>query len=218
DGPSRRIVLVGVRSPMIVDYEESCRRCGIEVAAGISAAGPSRMLMTRDVVEEAPAGVTHFLPCAFSPSRRRELAVLGREQGLTLAAPLLDPSASVASTARIGDGSFLNAGAVVAGACFVGEGLLLNRTASIGHHCRVGDYVSLGPAATLCSSITVGDNVLIGAGAVVLPGISIGDDAVVAAGSLLRTNLPRGMLAAGAPATIRELDRSRSLLSVEGEE
>jgi len=38
------IVLFGVRTPLVVDYEETCKRLGIEVVAGISVLGTPRML------------------------------------------------------------------------------------------------------------------------------------------------------------------------------
>ena len=44
------IVLFGVRTPLVVDYEETCKRLGIEVAAGISVRGTPRMLDQSRVV------------------------------------------------------------------------------------------------------------------------------------------------------------------------
>ena len=217
-----KIILFGVRSPLVVDYEETCRRSSIDIVAGVSVAGSPRMLDASLAVSmEEFEGMSHtagFVTCAFSSSRRRELAGLAQSAGLEPAAALGYPTAVLPASIRVGSGTYINACAVIGGASFIGEHVLINRAVSLGHHSLVGDFVSIGPGATLASNIQVGDGATIGAGAVIVPNIRIGREAVIGAGSLVRRDVPEGAFVAGNPAVEKPLDREKSALNTAGEE
>ena len=216
------VTLFGVRSPLVVEYEESCHRAGRPIGLKISLGGQSRLVDAAGVValSDVESGMSSppCLPCAFVPERRRELALAALENGLSLAPALLDPTAVVSRSSRIGAGSFVNAGAIIGAVTLTGEGVFVNRAASIGHHCVLGEFVSIGPGATLASNVVVGDLAMIGAGATVLPNIRIGAGAVVAAGSLVRANVADNAFVAGNPARERPFDRAKSSLYADGEE
>ena len=216
------IVLFGVRTPLVVDYEETCRRLGVGIAAGISVGGTPRVLdRSRVVPLEAMPGRaidSPFVACAFSSTRRRELCELALTAGLHVADALIDPTAVLPASIRVGKGSYVNAGVIIGGACFIGEHVLINRAVSLGHHCVLGDFVSIGPGATLASNIHVGDGAVIGAGAVIVPNVRIGKEAVVGAGSLVRKDVGDGEFVAGNPAVQKLLDREKSALNTAGEE
>lgn len=202
------MILFGVRSPIVVELEESCLRAGLTIRAALNTGGPSRVTRPDRVISKddylAEEHGDRFIPCAFAPSRRRALTQSARAMGLTLADALIDPSAIVASTSRIDPGCYINAGAVIGAVTLVGEGVLINRSASVGHHCVIGDYTSIGPGAVLAGNVHVGQDVIVGAGAVILPNVRIGDNCVIAAGATVRRALPEGSIAAGSPArTIR---------------
>ncbi len=210
------IVLFGIRSPIVVEFEETCSRRGITVTAGINLGGSPRLASNIDVIsvdDFVPVAGTRFYACAFSPDRRRALVDQGIVRGMQLADALIDPSAVMARSVRFGTGSFANAGVVIGALCHIGTGVLVNRSASIGHHCVVGDYVSIGPGATLAGNIHVGEGCMIGAGAVILPDLRIGAGAVVAAGSVVRAHVKAGSLVAGNPARVRPFDPVRSSLN-----
>lgn len=189
---------------MVVEYEEVCSRSGIRISACVSVSGKPRTLDRRNVVDLSEIGESlkdlKFIPVAFSPERRRELTELALARGLQLCAPVVDPSATVFSSSRIREGSFVNAGAVIGALSIIGSCCLLNRSVSLGHHVVVQDFVSIGPGATLASNVRVGSNCIIGAGTVVLPNVQIGSGSVISAGSVVRKSVPPGMLVAGNPA------------------
>jgi sugar O-acyltransferase (sialic acid O-acetyltransferase NeuD family) len=217
-----RIVLFGVRTPLVVDYEETCKRLGIEVAAGISVLGTPRMLDQSRVIQIDEISNANleaaFVSCAFSSSRRKELNQLALASGLKAADALIDPTAVLPASVRVGRGTYINACAVIGGASFIGEHVLINRAVSLGHHSLIGDFASIGPGATLASNIHVGDGAVIGAGSVIEPNIRIGKDAVIGAGSLVRRDVGDNVFVAGSPATERPLDRKKSSLNTTGEE
>ena len=208
------MILFGVRSPLVVDYEETCHRLGIPITAAIRIEGPSRLVDSSNIVELAefdPAGTDdRFVACAFSPERRAALMAQALWLGLVPAPALIDPSAVLARSVRVGDGSFVNAGVVIGAVSLIGTGVLINRSASLGHHTVLGDHVSIGPGATLAGNIQVGAGALIGAGAVVLPHLRIGPGAVVPAGTLVRRHVPEGVLVAGDPARPRPVFRAKA--------
>ena len=159
-------IIFGCRSPLVVDYEESLARCGVTLHSSVSVEGAPRVLDHSKVmslqeledwkVKNAASG---FITCAFSADRRRELVRLATEAGLTPAQALIDPTAVIPSSLRVGAGTFVNAAAVIGGATFVGSHVLINRAASIGHHSFIGDYVSIAPGVTLASNVRIGEGV-----------------------------------------------------------
>ena len=212
------MILFGIHSPIVVEYEETCRRLGLAVSAGVSVNDAPRMVDGSKIVllDEFEAGEDReFIACAFKPQRRKELTEIAHTRGLTLSEALVDPHAIMARTVRVGDGTFVNAGAIVGAVSMIGEGVLVNRATSLGHHTVLGDYVSVGPGATLAGNIRVGAGTIIGAGAIVLPDIRIGENAIVAAGSLVRKDVPDGAFVAGNPAKERTFDAKASSLNLE---
>lgn len=110
----------------------------------------------------------------------------------------------------------------------LGEGCLVNtgghlvaqRRIRIGSGTRIGEYVSfrdqehipehaqsVSQTPMRCAPVEIGRNVWIGRGCYIGPGVSIGDGAVIGANSVVRSDIPSGVLAAGAPAkVVRVLD------------
>ena len=219
---SHRIIFFGVRSPVTVEYEETCHRLGLTISAAVSVNGAPRLLDKSRLVDigafDAGIAADPFIACAFTPQRRRALMEMALRLGLRLAPALVDPTAILASSARVGDGTFVNAGVVIGAASLLGDGVLVNRAVSLGHHTVLGDHVSIGPSATLAGNIQVGAGAMIGAGSVILPDLRIGTGAVIAAGSLVRRHVPDGAFVAGHPAVERPFDPTRSTLHVENGE
>ena len=211
---SKGFVLFGVKTPIIVEFEETLERCGISLMAGVSLGGPVRMLDRKKLVsiDNLPPDIRDapFLPCAFSPAARSQLYRRALELGFVLSNALTDPNAIIARSSKIGAGSYVNAAAVIGAASRIGDLVLINRSASIGHHCIIGKHASIGPGAVLASNVRVGDSAVIGAGAVILPDVRIGDSAVVAGGSVVRRDVPEKTVVAGNPARPMRLSPDRT--------
>ncbi|WP_395689433.1 acetyltransferase [Aestuariivirga sp.] len=196
-------ILFGVRSPIVVEFEEVCTRAGVSIIAAVSVDGSPRLSNRQAVVSLKEIGDQFkgytFVPVAFYPRRRRALTDLALAKGLTPSPPIIDPSAVIFSSARVHGGSFVNAQAVIGGCSIIGNFCLVNRSTSIGHHTIVEDYVSIGPGVTLASNIRIGEGCVIGAGTTILPNVTIGADSFIAAGSIVRRSVERGMLVSGNP-------------------
>lgn len=219
---SSGIVLFGAKSPFIVEHEETLARLGVPIAAIVNLGGPSRAT-ARDklVAVEAITGSlldSPVIPCAFATGNRYNLVQKAQSLGFKLAEPLIDPFAAVASSSKLGAGSYVNAGVVVGGVSILGTCCVVNRNASIGHHCLISEYVNVGPGANLASNVVVGKGASIGAGATILLGVRIGDNAVVAGGSVVRKDVDANSLVTGHPARPSRLRPSQTALSENDQE
>lgn len=112
------------------------------------------------------------------------------------------PSAIVASSARIGEGTVVLHGVIVQPNARIGRHVLLNTAASVDHDCVVDDYAHISPHATLCGHVRVGEGTHIGAGAVLIPKITVGRWCRVGAGAVVVRDLPDHCTAVGNPARI----------------
>jgi len=199
------IVLFAVGSPLVVEYEESCRRLGIAIVAGVRNRDGEAYVSDRVKVlrpETLGRDITR-VPCLcplFTPANRRTAVGEARAAGFSVAPALVDPTSIVAGSTAIGEGGYVNAGCVIGAAGEIGAQAVINRGASLGHHARLEDYVSIGPSAVLAGGVRVGEGAVIGAGAVILPGVRIGRSAVIGAGAVVTHDVADGQVMAGNPA------------------
>ena len=199
------MVLFGAGSPIIVEFEETCRRLGYSVAAAVkNRTGPvycDRVVV--DVGDLTPAlrGLTCFCPM-FTPLNRYIAFVEAAALGCTFSHALVDPTAIAASSAVTGVGTFVNAGAILGAHASLAEHVLVNRGATIGHHVDIAAFASIGPGVVVGGQATIGRGAMIGAGAVVLPQVRVGAHAVVGAGSVVVSDVPERSKVFGNPARV----------------
>jgi sugar O-acyltransferase (sialic acid O-acetyltransferase NeuD family) len=201
------VVLYGIGSPIVVDYEESCERQGLAIAGAIkNVDGPIHTISAVPVyrADEIPERLLSlpFIAPIFTPGRRRFAVEDAQRHGFGRSFTLVDPTAVVARSTKLGVGTFVNCGAVVGAAGTIGCFVLINRSASIGHHAEIGDYAAIGPGAVLAGNVKLGRGAVVGVGASVIPEIEIGDNAVVGAGSVVTQDVPANTLVAGRPARV----------------
>jgi sugar O-acyltransferase (sialic acid O-acetyltransferase NeuD family) len=114
----------------------------------------------------------------------------------------IHPSALVAPTATIGEGTVLLHGSIVQPNARVGEHVLVNTAASVDHDCVIGDFAHVSPHATLCGHVQVGEGTHVGAGAVIIPKVKVGRWCRIGAGAVVVRDLPDHCTAVGNPARI----------------
>jgi UDP-3-O-[3-hydroxymyristoyl] glucosamine N-acyltransferase len=209
DAESRQesVVLFGCGSRMIVDVEESCVRLNLAIAAIVkNFDGPDYALASERIVAAEAVGPglerCPYLVPFFTPGHRFAARRDAEARGFDSPATIVDPTAAVARSVRIGPGSYVNAGAVIGGAARIGAFVFVNRSASIGHHVELDDFVSVGPGAIVCGSARLGRGAVVAAGAVIEPELAIGRNSVIAAGAVVRDPVGDHCLVAGNPARV----------------
>ena len=200
-------VAYGVGSPFVEELLEIVRRLGWEVRGGVANIETDyRPVDLRPIVpgDEIPSDWL-MLPATLplvTPGFRWQVEQEAIGRGFRTFATAVDPTASVASTASLGEGTVICAGALVGARARLGRLACVNKGAIVGHHDELADYVTLGPGSTLCGNVTVEAGAFVGAGAVVNHKISIGANAVVGSGSVVRRDVPEHTLVAGNPAKV----------------
>ncbi|MDW3097074.1 MAG: NeuD/PglB/VioB family sugar acetyltransferase [Alphaproteobacteria bacterium] len=132
-------------------------------------------------------------------SLRRNLYRKFKEHGHGLPI-LVHPTASLASSVRLGDAAQVLLGAAIQAGAVIGVNTIINTGAIVDHDCRIGDHAHVAPGAVLCGDVTIGDGAHVGAGARIIQGLSIGAGALVAAGAVVIADVPANGRVAGVPA------------------
>lgn len=97
---------------------------------------------------------------------------------------VIDPRATVSTTAIVGDLAQVLVGSIVNAAAQVGEASIINTRAVVEHDATIGAGTHVGPGAIVLGGVKVGEYCMIGSGAVVLPGASVPSRTLVPAGSV----------------------------------
>jgi sugar O-acyltransferase (sialic acid O-acetyltransferase NeuD family) len=202
-----RLVIYAVGSPYASEALESARRLGWEVAAcvrnlpGVAVAPEIASTVEADELGEDLLGLP-FIVALTTPGHRHAATVDARGRGLTEQVTMIDPTAVVAASAALGEGSYANAGAIVAAGVRAGVSCSVNRGGSIGHHSVLGDYVSVGPGAVTGGECHLQRGAFLGVGCVLAPGITVGANAVVGAGAVVVGDVREGAVVVGNPARV----------------
>lgn len=114
----------------------------------------------------------------------------------------IHPSALVAGSVSIGEGSMILHGTILQPFVTVGKHTIANTGSRIDHDCSIGDYAHLAPGVVLCGQVSIGEGTLVGASAVVIPGIRIGRWAIIGAGAVVTKDVPDYAIAVGNPAKV----------------
>jgi sugar O-acyltransferase (sialic acid O-acetyltransferase NeuD family) len=204
-----KIILYGAGSSLIVDLEETCLRCGIEVIAIINnyPAPPQAMQIEKVVTlnEHTLEFSNHRVFIAlFTPGNRKFAYEEATRYGAKHFAPLIDPTAILPTRLVVEEGVYINSGVVIGAQSRLGAFSFVNRATTLGHHAIISEYASIGPGVVTGAHVKVGQGAVIGAGATILPGISIGNNAVIGGGAVVTQNVPNNTLVVGNPAKIKK--------------
>lgn len=167
--------------------------------SGIPIIGDDEVLTQYDV---ATVCLVNGLGSVADQSRRRALFDAFVSRGYRFSA-VRHPSAVVASSVEVGEGSQIMAGVVLQPGVRVGRNSIVNTSASVDHDCSIGAHVHVAPGVTMSGNVTVGDSVHIGTGATIIHGVNIGGDSVIGAGAVVIDDVMPGTTVIGVPAKVR---------------
>lgn len=202
-----RLFVYGIRSRYAAEVAEVLYRLGRDDAVFVDnmTEGPDKAPVEPTITagELPPPAPDHgYVIPIFDPASRTIVADELRAAGRSSFPVVVDPTSVIARSARIGEGTVVNAAVVVAAHVRLGAFVHVNRSASIGHDNVIDDFASLGPGCVLAGSCHVGQSSFIGAGATLLPDARIGRGAIVGAGSVVLGSVPDGATVVGNPARV----------------
>lgn len=114
----------------------------------------------------------------------------------------IHPSAIVAKSVIIDNGTVISANAVINPGTEIRENCIINTGAIVDHDNLISNHVHISPGVNLAGNVSIGDYSHIGIGASVINGISIGQNVTVGAGAVVIKNVPDNAVVAGVPARI----------------
>lgn len=119
---------------------------------------------------------------------------------------IVHPSAVVASSAKIGAGTWVHPNVTVASMSTVGFCCHLNRNSSLGHHNAMGDFSRLNPGAHTAGFCSLGARTTVGIGAACIEKVTVGSGCMIGAGAVVVSDGLDGHLALGVPAKWRRIN------------
>jgi UDP-perosamine 4-acetyltransferase len=194
-----RLLVVGAggHAKVVID---TARRSGWAIAAVVGVPGDPDEIAGCPVVLNAEGVEADAFIIAIGDNRTRsEYYRRYVDRGMT-AATVVDPSATISESVRIGDGTLVVAGAIVNIDTHIGENVICNTGCMIDHDCIIGDHALVGPGCTLCGAVEIGEGTLLGAGVNVIPQASVGDWSRIGAGATVVDRIPSHVLCVGVPA------------------
>lgn len=205
--PSDAWLIFACRTSYVSEVAEIIWRAGAQIQAlidnweGDPLTNPeAEVIDARKIPDDALS-----LPVVIAPSvpgHRYQALQDARARGLHSFPALIDPTAIVARSVTIGEGTTVNAGTVIGASTTIKTWVCVNRSASIGHDNVIEDYASIGPGCTMGGFVTVGRGAFLGVGATCAPKVSIGANATVGAGAVVIRDVPPNAVVVGNPAKI----------------
>lgn len=116
---------------------------------------------------------------------------------------VIHPTACVAASAQLGEGTQVLAGAVVNVGAKLGRHVLINTGSIIEHDCVLEDFTQVAPGVVIGGGTRVGAGSYLGLGAKIRDHIRIGCNVRVAMGAVVVADVPDNQLVAGVPARPR---------------
>lgn len=113
---------------------------------------------------------------------------------------LIDPTAIIGVTCKIGAGSIVCAGVVMTVDVAIGNGCIVNLNCTLGHDTVLRDFCTLHPGCNVSGKVTIGERVLIGTGSRIIQGISVASNTIIGAGAVVIRDITESGTYVGVPA------------------
>lgn len=110
---------------------------------------------------------------------------------------IIDQSAIVSSSVKLGTGIFIGKGAIVNAMSMIGNHCIINSGSIIEHECIIGDFSHIAPGATILGNCHIGRDTHIGANATLIQKVNVGECTIVGMGSTILTNVKENTMVYG---------------------
>lgn len=117
-------------------------------------------------------------------------------------ATLIHPTAIIADSSCIGEGSLICAGTIVSVNVRVGNHVTLNLACTIGHDAVISDYTSVMPGTNISGNMCMGEGVYVGTGAKIIHRLEVGSHSTIGEGAMVIRNVEEKQTVVGVPAKV----------------
>ena len=181
--------------------------CGFEVDGFIDdfSHGPERIFLGKRVFSNEAVSEGDIVFMGFGNNLlRQRIACDLLKRGVRLPS-LIHPSAVIAKSAEIEEGTFLGANVVVDPFCHIGRFCILNNGAVVCHQTLVGEAANLCPGVNVAGNVEIADRVWVGIGSTIIEKIKIAADVFIGGGSVVVNDIAEeNSLYFGVPAKIQK--------------
>jgi sugar O-acyltransferase (sialic acid O-acetyltransferase NeuD family) len=116
---------------------------------------------------------------------KKSFVKLLAENHKTVPVNAIHRNVSLAKTAILHHGTFIDAGSTIGAMANIGNHCILNAGVLVGHGAQIGDYTQIGAGSIINTGVVIEEGAFIGAGSVIVSGIKVGKNARIGAGSVV---------------------------------
>ncbi|MCL2798097.1 MAG: sugar acetyltransferase [Firmicutes bacterium] len=153
-------------------------------------------------------GDTAFAIASGEPFVRGRLWEKIRHSGFLLAT-IVDGTAVISSSAKLGEGVLINAHVLVSSDALIGGNTYLQPCCYIAHDSAVGENCVISSFCQVSGACVVGDNVFFGVGGCIREKVVVGGGSIIGMGSFVHKNIGEFTVAYGNPARFVRKNDSR---------
>lgn len=169
-----------------------------------------KIFLLHDIIEKYSFDNMEFVIGVGEPNVRAAMYRRIKEYGYNLAT-LIHPSAFVALSSKIDEGSVVCHNAYIPVRAHLLENTLIQPMAAVGHDCIVGRNSVVAACVAMGGGCIIGDGSFVGMSASVKQGVKIGNNSVVGMGAVVIENVPDEALVVGNPARVIKRGKIRAL-------
>ena len=172
----------------------------IDDAPGLGGTAYLGRLFTMDkMLQKFDPSTIEVIVATGEPVLRKKLFAKVKARVLMMAT-LVDPSAIISTTARLGEGVIVTPFCSISSSSNVGANVAINTNSIIGHDITIGEHSVVSSFVNIGGACSVGASSYIGMGVQIKQGLSIGSQVIVGMGSVVFNDIPDKVIAMGNPA------------------
>lgn len=168
-----------------------------------------KIFLFEDIISKYSPKEIEFMTGIGEPVIREKLYNKVKDKDYSFAI-LVHPSASVAESAILEEGTMVSHNAFVSIKAHLSTNTLIQPMASVHHECKVGRNSVVSTSAVMGGNSSLGYNSFIGLSAALKQGISVGNGSVVGMGAVVIKNVSDRVMVVGNPAKVIKMGDLRT--------
>ncbi|OFX85984.1 MAG: hypothetical protein A2W99_16755 [Bacteroidetes bacterium GWF2_33_16] len=133
---------------------------------------------------------------------RKEIFIKIKKLGFNVISAI-HPNATIASTAKLGEGVTIFGGVVINPDVVIGNNCIIATCSSIDHETIIEDHSLISAGVTVGANTIIKKGTLCALGSKIISGVTIGENSLIAAGAVVVNNIEKNTRVYGIPAKIK---------------